>query len=105
MKPATITSSVVHALALISLPANAEIDETSINSSNNNKSKSEIVQNYNSGFNSFTTAETSFPAKYSYSHNKATYAHNEASQYCSDIYTQNSCCLRHKSSKPNQLVL
>ena len=61
MKPATITSSVVHALALIGLPANAEIDETSINSPNNNKSKSEIVQNYNSGFNSFTTAETSFP--------------------------------------------
>lgn len=91
MKPASIISSFVHALALLGLPANAEIGETSINSSNNNKSKSEIAQNYNSGLNSFTTAETSFPAKYSYRHNKATLVHNAASQYCSDIYTQNSC--------------
>ena len=91
MKPFTVISGAVNALVLAALPANAEIDRIPLDISNNEKSKYNLVQNYNSNLKSSTSTKINYSEKYAYSHNKVSHTHNAVSPYCTDISIQNSC--------------
>ena len=91
MKPAKIISGAAHALVLAALPANAEIDRIPLDISNNEKSKYNLVQNYNSNLKSSTSTKINYSEKYAYSHNKVSHTHNAVAPYCTDISIQNSC--------------
>ena len=91
MKPAKIISVAAHALVLAALPANAEIDKISLNRSNNEKSKYNLAQSYNSNLTSSNPTKIGYSEKYTYSHDVVSNADNAVSPYCTDISIQNSC--------------